>query len=108
MIHYKKILVLLCLLSGSGLVYAQESHYSELTALLRQLDQMQGVIAQAASQPIDAHSRYHFDYQRLNADLAKVRSGIEHYLTPSRAQPRDMTELIGDYQQETAPNWGKR
>lgn len=45
MIHYKKILVSFCLLADTGLVHTQESHYSELNALLRQLDQMQGMRA---------------------------------------------------------------
>lgn len=108
MIHYKKLLVLLCLLTSTGLVYAQQhsQQNAELMALLRQLEQMQCVVTQAASQPIDAHSRYHFDYQRLNADLQTIRTGINHYLSPQRAQPRDLSELSGDYQQETA-NRGK-
>ncbi|MGS8282218.1 integrative conjugative element protein, RAQPRD family, partial [Pseudomonas aeruginosa] len=43
---------------------------------------------------------YHFDYPRLLADLARVRAGIQAHLTPSRAQPRDPSELAGDYRTE--------
>ncbi|HBQ3557816.1 TPA: conjugal transfer protein, partial [Salmonella enterica subsp. enterica serovar Senftenberg] len=33
-----------------------------------------------------------------------LRSGIEHYLTPARAQPRDTATLVGQYRKEkTAP-----
>ncbi|MBF3224681.1 RAQPRD family plasmid, partial [Pseudomonas aeruginosa] len=46
--------------------------------------------------------RYHFDYPRLLADLARVRAGIQFHLTPSRAQPRDPSELAGDYRTERA------
>ena len=47
-------------------------------------------------------ARYHFDYGRLAADLERVRGGIHDYLTPSRAQPRDPAELLGDYRQPAA------
>ncbi|ENE2732426.1 RAQPRD family plasmid, partial [Stenotrophomonas maltophilia] len=36
------------------------------------------------------------------ADLARVRAGIQFHLTPSRAQPRDPSELAGDYRTERA------
>lgn len=101
--YCKHFLVSLCLLAVSCVAQAQQDQqHAELTALLRQIEQMQAVIAHAGSQPNDVRSRYYFDYQRLNADLARVRAGIEHYLTPKRAQPRDMFDLLGEYQQETS------
>jgi RAQPRD family integrative conjugative element protein len=45
-------------------------------------------------------TRYHFDYPRLYADLARIRAGIHDYLNPSRAQPRDLSPLPGDYRRE--------
>lgn len=76
----------------------------ELTAALRQLDALQRVVAQsAATTPLVPNERYYFDYPRLLDDLAHVRSGIQFYLSPSRAQPRDTTELNSDYRQESAP-----
>jgi len=58
-----------------------------------------------ANTSVIAGERYHFDYSRLLADLAQVRTGIQTYLAPSRAQPRDLTELSGDYRREqTLPN----
>ena len=75
----------------------------ELTAALRQLDALERTVAHSAvrvsAQPGE---RYHFVYPRLLADLARVRAGIQDHLTPSRAQPRDPSELAGDYRTERA------
>ncbi|WP_441338199.1 integrative conjugative element protein, RAQPRD family [Nitrosomonas eutropha] len=76
----------------------------DLAAVLRQLDALERFVAHsAAATPIVPGDRYHFDYPRLLADLARVRTGIQSHLTPSRAQPRDLTELAGDYRSERAP-----
>lgn len=73
----------------------------ELTAALRQLDALERSVAHSAAHaPITPGERYHFDYPRLLADLARVRAGIQAHLTPSRAQPRDPSELAGDYRTE--------
>lgn len=75
----------------------------DLAAALRQLDALERFVAQsAAATPIVPGDRYHFDYPRLMADLARVRTGIQSHLTPSRAQPRDLAELVGDYRSERA------
>jgi len=75
----------------------------ELVAALRQLDALERTVAGgAAHAPIQPGERYHFDYPRLLADLERVRSGIQAYLTPSRAQPRDLSELAGEYRTERA------
>ena len=42
-------------------------------------------------------ARYHFDYARLRADMKRVRAGLQDYLAPQRAQPRDPVPLAGDY-----------
>ncbi|MFT2158596.1 RAQPRD family integrative conjugative element protein [Pseudomonas putida] len=47
-----------------------------------------------------ARMRYRFDYPRLADDLARVRQGINEYLSPSRAQPADLVELTSDYRAE--------
>jgi RAQPRD family integrative conjugative element protein len=70
----------------------------ELTAALRQVQALERLIeTSAASTPIEPGARYHFDYPRLLADLSRVETGLKAYLTPSRAQPRDMQELAGQY-----------
>lgn len=83
---------------GVGRVPAQRQ---ELVAALRQLDALERTVADSAARaPIQPGERYHFDYPRLLADLARVRAGIRTHLTPSRAQPRDPSELAGDYRTE--------
>jgi len=73
----------------------------ELAAALHQLDALERLIRHSeANTPVAAGERYHFDYPRLLADLAQVRTGIQTYLAPSRAQPRDLAELSGDYRRE--------
>jgi len=73
----------------------------ELAAALRQLDGLERLIRHnEANTPVIAGERYHLDYSRLLDDLAQVRTGINTYLAPSRAQPRDLTELSGDYRSE--------
>ena len=73
----------------------------ELVAALRQLDALERTVTNSAAHaPIQPGERYHFDYPRLLADLARVRAGIQAHLTPSRAQPRDPSELASDYRTE--------
>ncbi|WP_353169435.1 RAQPRD family integrative conjugative element protein [Providencia sp.] len=108
MITLKHILVntsfCLFILTNSFSVTAQDNVEREhLTALIRQLQLMQ--------QMTDTHvelyaqnqhrSRFYFDYQRLKADLQRVENGINDYLTPKRAQPRDPLELNGHYQKSS-------
>lgn len=73
----------------------------ELAGALRQLGSLEHAVAHSATPtPITPGERYYFDYPRLLADLARVRAGIQDYLAPSRAQPRDPAELAGDYRDE--------
>ena len=75
----------------------------ELVAALRQLDALERTVADSAAHaPIQPGERYHFDYPRLLADLERVRTAIQAHLTPSRAQPRDLSELTGEYRTERA------
>jgi len=73
----------------------------ELAAALRQLDGLERLVRDSeANTPVIPGERYHFDYPHLLVDLAQVRTGIQTWLTPSRAQPRDLPELSGDYRRE--------
>lgn len=85
-----------------GWVLASEPEREQLQLLVRQIDLMERTARHAASLPLSADSRYRFDYPRLLDDIARVRGGIQDYLTPQRAQPRDVAELDGDYTDETA------
>ncbi len=73
----------------------------QLATLLRQLDILDRLAEQSANLLPMEHSRYHFDYARLDKDIALVRNGIHDYLTPQRAQPRDPVELTSDYRLES-------
>jgi RAQPRD family integrative conjugative element protein len=78
----------------------------ELAAVLRQLDLAERLARHSEpaqpTPPGTRHrfARYHFDYPRLYADLARIRAGIDDYLNPPRAQPRDPAQLPGDYRRE--------
>ncbi|EMS8387776.1 RAQPRD family plasmid [Pseudomonas aeruginosa] len=95
-------LVTALVLGQSSMALAESpAQRQELVAALRQLDALERTVADSAAHaPIQPGERYHFDYPRLLADLARVRAGIQAHLTPSRAQPRDPSELAGDYRTE--------
>lgn len=68
-----------------------------LELIVRQLDMIDSLAKKSAAlQPADG-TRYHFDYERLQQDLKRVRAGITGYTSPSRAQPRDPSRLSGHY-----------
>lgn len=76
---------------------------ARLSALLRQLALMERLAKEGAAIDPSSGDRYHFDYARLHADIARMRAGIEDYLSPPRAQPRDPVLLDGTYRREIAP-----
>lgn len=95
------------LLMGQSRMALAESpaQRQELAAAVRQVQALERLIeASAASTSTEPGLRYHFDYSRLQADLARVRTGLQDYLTPPRAQPRESAELTGQYRQESAPS----
>lgn len=77
-----------------------ELERAQLALLLRELNMLERIASEAQAQSSTNGGRYRFDYARLSADLARVRAGVAHYLTPSRAQPRDPALLHGDYRRE--------
>ena len=80
---------------------ADDSNEKEhLAAVIRQLDLLDRLAKQSAAIEQE-RARYHFDYTRLAADLQRMRVGINDYLTPQRAQPRDPAALQGDYRQDS-------
>lgn len=99
------LVIAVALVSSVGItVLASDSaaENTQLAAVLRQLDLLER-LAEQSEQVASAHStRYHFDYARLRADLARMRSGIEDYLSPPRAQPRDLQALDGTYRREAS------
>jgi RAQPRD family integrative conjugative element protein len=70
---------------------------AQLALMVRQLDLIDREAQHAASLPAFGNSRYHFDYARFQSDLSVIRAGVADYLSPPRAQPRDLTGLNGFY-----------
>ncbi len=73
-----------------------------LAAILREFDAIERLTRESESAAPASGTRYHFDYARLRADLARVRAGVEDYLVPPRAQPRDLQALQANYRREAA------
>jgi RAQPRD family integrative conjugative element protein len=73
------------------------AEHEQLAALARQLNLIDRLAEHAANSALQERARYHFDYARLRADLERVRAGLQDYLVPQRAQPRDPVPLAGDY-----------
>lgn len=55
----------------------------DIAAAARQLDALERLVAHsAANTTVTPGERYHFDYVRLRADLARVRAGLQDFLAP--------------------------
>lgn len=97
-----------CLLSGllmaGPAMAAPASERENLALLISQLNQLNATLARAEQQAsLSPHSRFFFDYRQVRADIHAMRTGVEQYLTPSRAQTRVVLPLVGDYRQEMSP-----
>lgn len=75
------------------------SERADLAVILRELNLIDRLAASAQAVAPEK-SRYHFDYARFHSDMTHVRAGIQGYLNPPRAQPRDPAALNGAYQEE--------
>ena len=73
------------------------AEHEQLAALARQLNLIDRLAEHAANTAPQERARYYFDYVRLRTDLQRVRAGLQDYLVPQRAQPRDPVPLAGDY-----------
>ena len=91
----------LAIAHGSG--YAASTHEQEQLSLVQQqLDTLERLATRAkAARTLEPIERYRFDYPRLTQDIQRIRQGVQSYLFPSRAQPRDPSELVGDYRLDT-------
>lgn len=100
--------VVLAALLANASVHAAgtDSASAQLATIERQLDSIDR-LATASEQLPDDRGRYHFDYLRLHADVARMRNGLRDYLSPPRAHPRDPAELMSDYRLPAAPGPGQ-
>ena len=100
-----RYLSLLSLVLVHGGSYAASAHeQSQLSLVLQQLDTIERLATRTelagTSEP---NERYHFDFPQLTKDIQRIRLGVQGYLSPSRAQPRDPGELVGEYRLDTPP-----
>jgi len=101
--------VFLCLILPLAIVdgsnnaaFARER--DQLSLVQQQFDTLERLASQAeAASTAEPDDRYRFDYPRLSQDIQRIRQGVQGYLSPSRTQPRDPTELVGDYRLDTRP-----
>ncbi|MBY4674371.1 RAQPRD family integrative conjugative element protein [Burkholderia multivorans] len=100
--------VLLFVASGlqSALAADSAAEREQLAALTRQLELVDRLAEHAADIAPQDRARYHFDYARLREDVKRVRAGVQDYLVPQRAQPRDPLPMVGDYVRSD-PDGGK-
>lgn len=74
---------------------------ASLSLLLSQLAMLESTLHRAESQASVAPTgRFFFDYPQAYADIRAIRAGTEHYLAPTRAQPRAILPLTSQYRQE--------
>ncbi|WP_223508263.1 MULTISPECIES: RAQPRD family integrative conjugative element protein [unclassified Pseudomonas] len=97
--------LLLSLAIVHGCSHAASAHeQDQLSLIQRQLDTIERFAMRAdVASTAEPDDRYRFDYPRLSQDIQRIRQGVRDYLSPSRAQPRDPTELVGDYRLDTPP-----
>lgn len=102
--HRQVVLGSIALLLSTPVWAGNPQEDRELTLALKQLENVQAIITRAENQARFAQdtrsSRYEFNYELLKSDLTRVSAGIQSYLYPSRAQPRDLGDVAGEYSQE--------
>ncbi len=76
---------------------ASASEQANIEVMIRQLNALEDSARRSAHVADEPGQRYYFDYERLAGDIQRIRQGLQDYLTPSRAQPRDPAELTGNY-----------
>lgn len=88
--------------NSSYAVSAQEQ--VQLCLIQQQLDTIERLVKRAkTANKAEPDVRYRFDYPRLSQDIQRIRQGVQRYLSPSRAQPRAPSELVGEYRLDTPP-----
>lgn len=100
--NIRSLLLLPIALAYSSSYAASAHEQDQLNLVQRQLDIIERLATRAESvSTAEPNERYRFDYPRLTQDIQRIRHGVQGYLSPSRAQPRDPTELAGDYRLDT-------
>lgn len=97
----RSLLFVLTIIHGSS--YAASAYEQEQLSLVQQqLNIIERLATRAeVASTAEPDDRYRFDYPRLTQDIQRIRQGVQGYLSPSRAQPRDPHEMVGDYRLDT-------
>lgn len=97
--------LLLSLVVVDGISYAASAHeQDQLSLIQRQLNTIERLATRAeVASTAEPGDRYRFDYPRLSQDIQRIRQGVQGYLSPSRAQPRNPSELVGEYRLDIPP-----
>lgn len=99
---FRCLLLSLAIVHGSSSYAASAHEQDQLSLIQRQLDTIERLATRAeVASTAEPDERYRFDYPRLTEDIQRIRQGMRNYLSPSRAQPRDPDELVGDYRLDT-------
>lgn len=98
---FRCLLLSLAIVHGSS--YATSAHeQDQLSLIQRQLDTIERLATRTeGASTAEPEDRYRFDYPRLIQDIQRIRHGVQGYLSPSRAQPREPSELVGEYRLDT-------
>lgn len=93
---------LVLLVSASFNLTVQANENEELALTLKQLTQIESTLKRArqTAQSNADEQRFFFDYPQVHHDIQLMRSDIEQYLSPSRAQSRAVIPLVGEYRRE--------
>ncbi|NWB12726.1 conjugal transfer protein [Pseudomonas sp. D5002] len=100
---FRCLLLSLAIVDGNS--YAASGHeQDQLSLVQQQLDIIERLSTRAeVASTSEPNERYRFDYPRLSQDIQRIRQSVQDYMSPSRAQPRDPAELVGDYRLDTLP-----
>lgn len=102
--RFKKIAFTVALsgLLSTQAIASEVFEREQLSLILKQVKNAQRitVVTHEKITPTDTE-RFWFDYERLERDLKKIQLGIEHYMTPNRAQPRELHgEMASSYMRD--------
>ena len=91
----KKISILLLSISSFAVADADGERVA-LAKIIHELDALKPLITEAKAQS-NPDSRIQFQYEWLELDILRMKSGIEEHITAPRTQPRSFPPLKGDY-----------
>ncbi|MCT8962853.1 RAQPRD family integrative conjugative element protein [Pseudomonas veronii] len=102
--NIRSLLLLPIALAYSSSYAASAHEQDQLSLIQRQLNTIERLATRAeVASTAEPGDRYRFDYPRLSQDIQRIRQGVQGYLSPSRAQPRAPSELVGEYRLDIPP-----